>query len=121
MQVGSMQFESKQELSSRLRCKILLDHLRQAMGRCQLWSDRRPSLAAFSSSAPFACDTMAFEQWLQFIFIPKMYLLIEKQQALPVKIAILPMAEEVYKTTKNVDEVLMALARIDRLLGEPQA
>jgi uncharacterized protein YqcC (DUF446 family) len=116
-----MQVESMQEQTSRLRCKILLDELAQAMGRCHLWSQHRPSLAAFTSAAPFACDTMVFEQWLQFVFIPKMNLLIEQQQPLPVKIAILPMAEEVYKSVNNVDEVLITLARIDRLLGEPQA
>ena len=121
MQVESMQFESKQAQSRLLGCKILLEELTTAMVRCQLWSEQSPSSVAMASTAPFACDTMAFEQWLQFIFIPKIHLLIEQQQPLPMKIAILPMAEEVYKAAKGRQAVLTALARIDRLLGEPLA
>jgi uncharacterized protein YqcC (DUF446 family) len=116
-----MQVESMQGQSIGLRCKILLDELSRAMRQSQLWSEQGPSLDALASSIPFACDTMAFEQWLQFIFIPKMHLLIEQQQPLPGNIAVLPMAEEVYKSATGLDEVLIALARIDRLLGEPLA
>ena len=75
----------------------LLAALTTELKSLKLWQIQQPSAAELASSAPFCCDTLAFEQWLQFIFIPRITQLINQQQALPAKIALRPMAEESFK------------------------
>ena len=57
--------------------------LEAALRQLDLWSDRPPAADAMQSEQPFAMDTMDFEQWLQFIFMPTLYQLLETGAALP--------------------------------------
>lgn len=43
----------------------------------QLWEQERPPEEAFASTEPFCIDTLAFTQWLQFVFLERMSVLIE--------------------------------------------
>jgi uncharacterized protein YqcC (DUF446 family) len=47
-----------------------LDAVIAAMRREGAWDIERPSDAAFTDMGPFGMDTMAFEQWLCFVFVP---------------------------------------------------
>lgn len=49
-----------------------MNQLETALKKSQLWDDEQPSLEQLSSCEPFCVDTLRFEQWLQWIFIPKM-------------------------------------------------
>lgn len=100
-----------------LTSKNHLIKLEQMLKQCSLWSNNVPSKSAMASSAPFACDAMAFEQWLQFIFIPKMYELIEFQQPLPTNMAIAPMAEHVWQGRGDYAELIRHLHDFDTLLS----
>ncbi|MGB6138233.1 MAG: YqcC family protein [Shewanella sp.] len=101
-----------------LTCKKHLIILEQILKQCSLWADSTPSVQAMASSAPFACDTMAFEQWLQFIFIPKMSELIEFQHPLPANMAIAPMAEHVWQGMTDYAELIRHLRDFDTLLSQ---
>ncbi|MEJ6519221.1 YqcC family protein [Shewanella bicestrii] len=85
-----------------------------------LWSTRTPSDEAMASTAPFACDLMSLEQWLQFIFIPRMQALIDAGQPLPSKIAIAPMAEHVWAEQAALAPLIGVLNELDMLLNEPR-
>lgn len=81
----------------------------------KLWSGTAPSEEAMASTMPFAVDTMAFEQWLQFIFLPKMRASIDSGQ-LPLGPAqIYPIAEEVYKDKAEVKALLDAIRKFDEI------
>lgn len=95
----------------------LLVALQNALQDAALWSERPPSDHAFASTAPFACDRMAFDQWLQFVFLPQMRMLIEEKRPLPTEIALLPMAEESFSQHTNIHKLLSVLAQIDQVLG----
>ena len=98
----------------------LLQKLKIEMQRASLWSNIRPHEVAMSSRAPFACDHMPFEQWLQFMFIPKMQDLLINKQALPTEITIYPMAQQTLsKDSKNIDKLMLTLVQLDRLLSRP--
>jgi uncharacterized protein YqcC (DUF446 family) len=98
---------------------IELINLEQIMRQSDLWSDTVPSIEALSSTEPFAVDTLDFEQWLQFLFIPQMFLLIEQAMPLPTNCAIAPMGEEVFKSLhKNRSALQTQLIKIDRLLNK---
>jgi len=58
------------------------------------WDPDRPPDTALSSSQPFCLDTLRFEQWLQWVFLPRMKRIIEQQQPLPSKSAIFVYAQE---------------------------
>ena len=97
---------------------VLIDieaHLRQ-LG---LWDKIPPSTDALASDQPFCVDTLTLPQWLQFIFVPTMYAMVEQQQSLPGRCGIAPMAEEFFKGSElATDELEAALAGMDRLLSE---
>jgi uncharacterized protein YqcC (DUF446 family) len=94
----------------------LLAELENTMKIALLWTSSQPSDWAMQSTAPFACDRMAFEHWLQFLFIPKMSTLIAQALALPGKIALYPMGQEMFK--ESAGEVLAILLKIDQRLSE---
>lgn len=63
-----------------------------------LWDDVSPSAEALASTQPFAVDTLEFEQWLQWIFLPRMKLILEQDLPLPSASGIQEMAEVVFAT-----------------------
>ncbi len=62
---------------------------------------------------------MAFEQWLQFVFIEKMQHLITYKQPLPRNFAIAPMAQMTLINKSGGNEIIEVLTQLDALLGEP--
>lgn len=74
-----------------------------------------------ASEAPFACDTMALEQWLQFIFLPRMTELVSTGAPLPSAIAVAPMAEYVWQQEPKMLQTIAILKEIDALLGGQEA
>ena len=75
----------------------LLQQLELEMKTVGLWQETPPDPHKLLSTQPFAVDTLAFHQWLQFIMIPRMQALIVAQRALPTEMAVSPMAMQVYK------------------------
>jgi len=82
------------------------------------WQDEPPSDEALESTVPFAVDTMSFEQWLQWIFLPRMKIIIELGQPLPNASGILVMAETVFvDRPEQSRELRRLLAEFDQLIG----
>ena len=82
-----------------------------------MWSAAPPAAEALASQEPFCVDTLAFEQWLQWIFLPRMKVILEHGEALPAASGILVMAEVVYGEQPSMRGLLEALAAFDRLIG----
>ena len=60
------------------------------------WDEIQPSAEALSSVEPFSVDTLDFEQWLQWIFLPRMKMILEQDLPLPNASGIQEMAEMVF-------------------------
>lgn len=87
-----------------------------------LWDREPPGQAALASTEPFAFDTLTLPQWLQFIFLPTLYTMIEEQRSLPGACAITPMAEEFFRGSGLATGALLeALAQVDALLSGDDA
>ena len=87
--------------------------LRQ-LGVCQA---EPPPQEAFQSTQPFCLDTMEFLQWLQFVFLERMKVLVEHNHPLPSASGIAPMAEEHFRGRPESGQGLVkALEEMDRLL-----
>jgi len=98
--------------------RTLLIELETELKRQQLWSAAPPDATAMASTAPFCCDTMALEQWLQFIFLPRLQALLDAHSALPTRISVLPMAEHAFNAYgARLAPLLGIIARIDNTLS----
>nr|WP_246506749.1 YqcC family protein [Kistimonas asteriae] len=62
-----------------------------------LWEAMPPSPEALASTNPFCVDTLAFTQWLQWIYIPRLRAIMDHGAALPTGSDIKPYAEEAIK------------------------
>lgn len=83
-----------------------------------LWAQLPPSNEALSSRQPFCVDTLAFEEWLQWIFLPRMKLILESGGDLPAASGIRPMAEVIYRERlTKIARLLKSLGEIDRLIS----
>ena len=94
---------------------LLIEHELKAQG---WWSDATPSAGALASTVPFAVDSMSFEQWLQWIFLPRMRHILEQGLALPTASGILVMAETTFTDRPEESrELRRLLAAFDRLIA----
>ncbi|WP_299074147.1 YqcC family protein [uncultured Paraglaciecola sp.] len=93
--------------------EILLKKLQQSLQEAKLWSNVVPPSKALQSLLPFAVDTLSFEQWLQFIFIPKMRELINTEPHLPKNLKLLPMAEQSFQSKEEQLGVMEVIRQID--------
>jgi len=93
--------------------EILIIKLEQSLREGMLWSNFTPSVEAFQSELPFAFDTMSFEQWLQFVFIPKMFEIVSNKSTLPDNLKLLPMAEQSLGVADNQSGVVEVIKQID--------
>ncbi|WP_039970243.1 YqcC family protein [Vibrio sp. B1Z05] len=94
--------------------KLLLS-AQSRLQQADLWEADRPSLEALSSEQPFAIDTLRPEQWLQWIFIPRMNQLLNANLALPRGFEITPYFEQVCSDDVRWHPVLEVLRQIDEV------
>lgn len=82
------------------------------------WETAAPPVTALASSEPFCVDTLRFEQWLQWIFLPRMQHILEHQQPLPASSAIAAYAEEcLLLDDPQMCELLALIRRFDQLIA----
>ena len=104
---------------SRQQLPLLLQQMETELRAAALWSAQPPAPDALSSTAPFCCDTLPLEQWLQFILIPRLNALLDGKLPLPTKVAIHPMAEHVYaERAQQLAALLSAIREIDLCLNQ---
>lgn len=102
-----------------IQVKSLLMDIEHELRILGLWEKETPSEEALASTEPFAVGSLTFSQWLQFIFLPKMYFMIEHNIQLPTNCQITPMAEEYFARSKiSVNTLLQYLHKVDALLGK---
>ncbi|MBD8514980.1 YqcC family protein [Photobacterium sp. WH77] len=95
----------------------LLVRLEQQLRAQGLWQHSPPSEEALASTEPFAIDTLTCAEWLQWIFLPRMYHLVEERLMLPTQFNIYPYAEESAKLEPELAGVLPLIAELDHWLG----
>jgi uncharacterized protein YqcC (DUF446 family) len=95
---------------------LALEQALQDQGR---WETCSPDAAALGSTQPFAVDTLTFDQWLQWIMLPRMHALLAHQQPLPLHCAMQPMAEHIYgESDPMAAQITQLLGEIDSLIGQ---
>ena len=100
-----------------VKTRELLAALETELAVQNLLSIEPPTKEALASSAPFACDMMPFEQWLQFIFLPKMHTILDSNLPLPNAISVAPMAMHVWEHEAEYQALIGLIQAIDSLLN----
>lgn len=89
------------------------------MRRIEVWSSVPPSEEALASTQPFCIDTLEFTEWLQFVFLARMKIIVEQGHGLPAVSGIAPMAEEYFRgRPESGDGLVRELQAIDGLLSD---
>ena len=95
---------------------VLLE-LEAEMRKLDWWEEEKPPAEALNSQQPFCVDQLSFEQWLQWIFLPRMQDIIETNKPLPPQSAIFEYAEECLRHHGNRPaHLLVLLKRFDELV-----
>lgn len=96
----------------------LLIEVERELRRQDLWESAPPAVDKVQSSEPFAADTLHLAQWLQWIFIPRMWALLEAEAPLPGNCNIAPYAELVFaELEEDTDRLQRLIQAVDDLLG----
>jgi uncharacterized protein YqcC (DUF446 family) len=81
------------------------------------WEQSQPSAKELTSSIPFCMDTLKFEQWLQWVFLPQMKTTLEQINPLPEKSDIFAYAKEyLHRDDPSTDNLLVLIKRFDDLI-----
>lgn len=91
----------------------LLQQLEAELRACGAWQSQAPDEAALQSSQPFALDTLAPHEWLQWIFVPRLQQMIASGQPLPRGFAITPYFEQAWLEQTQFGTVMTILYQID--------
>ena len=82
------------------------------------WARIPPPDKALSSDQPFCIDTLTLPQWLQYIFLPSLYKMLQDKQNLPGRCGVAPMAQEYFRGSDLcADALVETLTQLDGLLS----
>lgn len=91
--------------------------IEMALRKLDMWATERPPEEAFRSTEPFCLDTLTFPQWVQFVFLERMKVIVEKGHPLPSVSGIAPMAEEYFRgRPESGQDLIRELEAFDQLL-----
>lgn len=99
--------------------KKLLVLLEQRLLQTGHWQVQPPPAEAFNSPEPFCVDSMNLQQWLRYVFIPRLQAMIDANAPLPDSCAITAQVEMALNCNKKARVMEVTLA-IDLLLTEKQ-
>ena len=104
----------------RQRAADIVIGIEAEMRRLRMWKDTAPSPRAMRSVEPFCYDTMSFDEWLQWVFLPRMKAILENG-ALPDESNIWPLADEFCRSHGGDTAVLLDLIQQfdDMIEAEP--
>lgn len=100
----------------------LLLGIEAELRRIGLWSSVPPADEALSSKAPFCFDTLALHEWLQWILLPRVRVILDGGLALPDHSGIAALGEQMFpQLEQDTRELLALLKRFDTLIEGPGA
>ncbi|MDN3610706.1 YqcC family protein [Vibrio ostreicida] len=95
------------------RVLSLLEQLPARMQELGLWQQECPAIDVLQSIEPFSMDKLKPEEWLQWVFSPRILDMIDKKKPLPQGFSIAPYFEECWKDKAEVTVILGLLKAID--------
>ncbi len=104
-------------MSRHQQVSLLLIEIRDEMQSIGLWQPQAPAPEALASTQPFCVDTLDFSEWVQWLLLPRLEMMIDQQLPLPQNSEIQPMAEEVFKQLdEDTERLLELIGQLDQAL-----
>lgn len=97
------------------RYTMVFNSIEQEMKTSGLWAQNTPKTEDLESDMPFCVDTLSFEQWLQFVFLPKMRAIVGNGQMPPGPAQLYPIGEEAFKQRSEAKQLLELLKNFDEV------
>jgi uncharacterized protein YqcC (DUF446 family) len=81
-----------------------------------MWSDVAPSADKFQSRVAFFGDTMSFDQWLQFVFLPRVHEVLDGKSPAPASSSVGAYAVREFDGMDAANRLTGLLSEFDRLI-----
>jgi len=95
-----------------------IDQIEAELKRLGRWWDQPPPPEAFEDMGAFGSKTMAFEQWLEFVLIPRVREIIAARGAFPSSSQVSVYATREWDGDPDVDRLLTLLREFDALFEQ---
>ena len=92
-----------------------LDEIVTEMKEIGFWQDAPLEPEQYDFRAAFALDTMAFNQWLQFIFVPRVGQILDSQGTFPTRSQVGAQAIREFDTVPEAAQLVELLCAFDAL------
>ncbi len=92
-----------------------LDEIVAEMKRIGFWQDEPLQPEQYDFRSAFALDTMTFNQWLQFIFVPRVAQILESQGTFPTRSQVGAQAIREYDSFPEAAQLVTLLGEFDTL------
>lgn len=89
----------------------IIDAIEGELRRLDLWEQAPPPARALMSEQPFCFDTLTFTQWLQWVFVVRVRLILSENLELPDVSDIHPLAEHAFQPLDYDSGRLLELIR----------
>jgi uncharacterized protein YqcC (DUF446 family) len=99
----------------------LANAIEAELKRLARWSADPLPAEAYENMGAFGCNTMAFEQWIQFMLLPRLRHIIAAQDEFPAGSSLAPYAIRVFDGDPDAHELHNLLYQIDRLVEESES
>lgn len=93
----------------------LLNAIEFELRALQLWQEAPSNDEALNSQEPFAVDTLAPHQWLQWIFIARMRVLLETKQSLPTDFSMAAYFEQSWIGDETKSRLIALIQQMDEV------
>lgn len=94
-----------------------LTQIEAELKRIGFWQDSPLKPEQYQFTRAFAMDTMAYSQWLQFVFIPRVQAIIEQRGQFPRQSNVGIQAIREFDTVPEAAELTRLLCEFDRLFN----
>jgi len=91
------------------------DEIEQEMKRVGLWQEKPLAPEQYNFTSAFGMDTMSFDQWLQFVFLPRVREIISTRSKFPVSSSVGAQAVREFDGYPNAERLITLLSEFDRL------
>lgn len=81
------------------------------------WQAQPLEKERFENMGPFGMNTMVFEQWLQFVLVPRVHEIIDKKGAFPKKSEIAPVAVKNLDGDPDAVRLIQLLSEFDEIVN----
>ncbi|MFM2589177.1 YqcC family protein [Vibrio sp. TBV020] len=105
-------------MTKEIQLVTLLDALEGELRNLGQWQETSPNDQALTSQEPFAIDTLAPQEWLQWIFIARMRGLLTTNQPIPVGFSMAPYFEENWKEQPSMTTLVNLIQQVDKVCSD---